>query len=82
MLDGGLLKPLDCLRVVVGGVYLIICDSISQVLDEAIQDVGVVGVVQKLHEPILSRKRSELGNNLSQLPENNQDDLGICDCFW
>ena len=33
--------------------YLIVCDGISQVLDEAIQSVGTVGVLQELPESVL-----------------------------
>ena len=48
--------------------YLVICDSISQFLNEAIQDVGVVNILEKPHKPMLFVKQSKLCNNSSQLP--------------
>ena len=51
--------------------YLVICDSISEVLDEAVQSVGVVDVLQELQKLMLFRKRSELCNDPSQLPGNS-----------
>ena len=51
--------------------YLVICDSISEVLDEAVQSVGVVDVLQELQKLMLFRKRSELCNDPNQLPGNS-----------
>ena len=52
----------------VGAIYLIICDSISQFFDEAIQNVGVVNVIDELYNAMLFSKRSKICNNSSQLP--------------
>ena len=51
--------------------YLVIRDSISEVLDEAVQSVGVVDVLQELQKLMLFRKRSELCNDPNQLPGNS-----------
>lgn len=51
--------------------YLVIRDSISEVLDEAVQSVGVVNVLQELQKLMLFRKRSELCNDPNQLPGNS-----------
>jgi len=51
--------------------YLVIRDSISQVLDEAAQSFGVVDVLQELQKLVLFRKRSELCNDPNQLPGIN-----------
>jgi hypothetical protein len=51
--------------------YLIICDSISQFFDEPIQDVGVVDILEELHQPVLFVKRSKLCDNSSQPPVKN-----------
>ena len=57
-------SPSDQVRIA----YLIIRDSVSQFFDEPIQNVGMVNVLQELHEPLLFSKRSELYDNSSQLP--------------
>jgi len=51
--------------------YLVIRDSISEVLNEAVQSVGVVDILQELQKLVLFRKRSELCNDPNQLPGNN-----------
>ena len=51
--------------------YLVIRDSINEVLDEAVQSVGVVDVLQELQKLMLFRKRSELCNDPNQLPGNS-----------
>jgi hypothetical protein len=50
---------------------LVICDGISQLFDEPIQDVGVVDIFEELHKPVLVIKRSKLCNNSSQPPAEN-----------
>ena len=52
----------------VGPLYLIICDRISQVFDETIQDVGMVNILEELHQSVLLSKRSKLCHDSRQLP--------------
>ena len=50
---------------------LIICDDVNQFFDEAIQDVGMVNIVEELHQPMLFSKRLKFCNDFGQLPVNN-----------
>jgi hypothetical protein len=50
---------------------LVICDGISQFFDEPIQDVGVVNILEELHQPVLVIKRFKLFDNSSQPPAEN-----------
>ena len=52
----------------VSGSYLIISDGVGEVLDKAVQDLGMVNVVEEFQNPVLFRKRFELHYNTSQLP--------------
>lgn len=54
------------------GTCLVIRDGISQVLDEAVQGVGIVSIFQELRNPVLFGERFEPGDYLSQLPANNR----------
>ena len=47
--------------------YLVIRDYITKILNEAIQDVGVVYVVQELQKPMLFGQLSKPGHNPFQL---------------
>ena len=54
------------------GAYPVVRDGISQFLDEAVQGTDMVNVFQELHKSVLFAQWSELCNNSSQLPANNQ----------
>ena len=73
-------KELDRSGDDIGVQYLIICNGISQVLNEAIQDVCMVSVLEKLQNPVLFGQRFEFCRDPSQLPvEKKKSGLKVCD---
>ena len=48
-------NALDCSLGEVRDTYLIVCDGIGQILDEAIQRVGTIGILQELQQSVFLR---------------------------
>ena len=55
LLYGYLPDTLDRSLGEVRDTYLIVCDGISQILDEAIQGVDTIGILQKLQQSVFLR---------------------------
>ena len=52
----------------IGSSYLIIFDSICQLLDKSTQDLGVIDVPYELEKSVFFRERSKLCDNPIELP--------------
>ena len=63
----GWMLTIDCSGA--GHSYLVICDSISQILDKPGQGFGIVNIAQELEEYLLFREWLEPRNNPFKLPE-------------
>ena len=51
------------------GSYLVICDGISQLLDEPGQRFGIIDVAEEPNKCMLVGERFKLGNNSLELPD-------------
>ena len=60
---------IECCNMI-GRSYLVICDGISQLLNESIQDLGVLNIEQEFDERVLFRDWFELRSNSIELPES------------
>ena len=74
----------DCSCERVGPSHLVVCDCVSQLLDEAVQGIRIINILQELHEPMLFRQRSEPCDDPSQLPADDKGCLETreCLCSW
>ena len=70
-------KTSDSPRGSAGRTYLVICHSSVQISDETVQGLGMISILQELHDPMSFGKRFELRNYTIQLPEDSHCDLGM-----
>ena len=55
--------------------YLVIHDSITQLLNKSSQDFGIINIVQELEECMLVREWLELHNHPFKLPERGMSKM-------